>query len=338
MPGAPMRSFQAVIIDPGSCNGQVCMFLNSEKSFKHQFCLYSNAGWTWYLPVLFLLLMTGWSSTPAWPEIRVSDDAGQQVVLQHPARRIVSLSPHITELLFAAGAGSSIVGVSAYSNYPPNAETLPRISDGGSLDMEAVLALQPDLVVAWQSGNPDRQVRRLQSLGMTVFLSEPRRLEDIAVTLRKLGELAATGTAAGAQAAAFEQRLEGLRSRYARRPEVGVFYQVWENPLMTLNGEHLVSDVMQLCGGRNVFAALPALAPQIDIEAVLVANPDVIVTAVDAGDNSMLEAWRRWPELSAVKSNQLYAIQRELLVRQTPRILDGVERLCGILEKVRSEK
>lgn len=299
---------------------------------------YSHARCTRFLLVFLLLATAGWMSMPAWPEIRVNDDAGKPVILQHPARRIVSLSPHITELLFAAGAGSSIAGVSGYSNYPPNAETLPRISGGGSLDMEAVLALQPDLVVAWQSGNPDRQVRRLQSLGITVFLSEPRRLEDIPATIRKLGKLAATATLADAQAAAFEQRLEGLRSRFSRRPEVSMFYQIWEKPLMTLNGEHLVSDVMQLCGGRNVFAALPALAPQIDIEAVLVANPEVIVTGVDAGDNSMLEAWRRWPELSAVKTNQLYSIQRELLVRQTPRILDGVERLCEILEKVRANK
>ncbi|MGB5439740.1 MAG: cobalamin-binding protein [Gammaproteobacteria bacterium] len=290
------------------------------------------------LLTIVLLLMTIGSSMHAWSEIRVTDDAGEEIIMQHPARRIVCLSPHITELLFAAGAGSFVVGVSDFSNYPAAAEDLPRISGGGSLDMEAILALQPDLVVAWQSGNPELQVQRLQSLGITVFLSEPRRLEDIPGTLRKLGKLAASEPVAFAQAAAFEQRLEGLRSRYARRPQVSVFYQIWEKPLMTLNGEHMVSDVMQACGGYNIFAPLAALAPQIDIEAVLVADPDVIISGADAGETGMLEAWRHWPELSAVRHNHLYSIQRELLVRHTPRILDGVERLCEILEEVRSEK
>ena len=282
--------------------------------------------------------MSGGSNTPAWSDIRVLDDAGHEIVLQRPAQRIVSLSPHITELLFAAGAGGSVIGVSAYSNYPAAAAGLPRISSGGSLDMEAIFALQPDLVVAWQSGNPELQVERLRSLGMTVFLSEPRRLEDIPDTLRKLGKLAATSAPAFARAALFEKRLEGLRKRYSRRPQVSVFYQIWEKPLMTLNGEHMISDVMQSCGGRNVFAALPVLAPQIDVEAVLVANPDVIVTGEDAGDSGMLEAWRRWPELQAVNRGQLYSIQRDLLVRHTPRILDGVEHLCKILEKARNIK
>ena len=314
------------------------MLVNSEYSFNQKLFPYSSAGFIRYLLILFLLVMTGWSSTSVWSEIRVTDDAGQTVVIEHPAQRIISLSPHITELLFAAGAGGSIVGASAYSNYPAAAETIPRISGGSSLDMEAILALQPDLVVAWQSGNPEHQVKRLQSLGMTVFLSEPRRLEDIPETIRMLGKLVATRKVAFAQAAAFEQRLEGLRRYYSQRPQVSVFYQIWEKPLMTLNGEHMISDVMQSCGGKNVFAALPSLAPHIDIEAVLVANPDVIIVGAEADDSSLLDRWRRWPELIAVDRKQLYSIQPELLVRHTPRILDGVERLCEILETVRSKR
>ena len=276
--------------------------------------------------------------TVAWSEVRVTDDAGQEIVLQQPAQRIVSLSPHITELLFAAGAGAAVVGVSEYSNYPLAAEAIPRISGGGGLDMEAIVALRPDLVIAWQSGNPNLQVKHLQSLGLSVFLSEPRRLEDIPQTIRKLGTLAATRTAAFEQATAFEKRLDGLRARYSQRAEVSVFYQVWEKPLMTVNGEHLISDVMQVCSGQNIFSGLPVLAPQIDVEAVLVADPEVIIIGADAGDKRMLQQWRRWPELSAVRHQQLYSIQRELLVRQTPRILDGLEQLCKILEEARSGK
>jgi len=310
-----------------------------EYPINHLLFPFSNAGLSRHLLNSFLLLLlAGTPFTAAWSEVRVTDDAGQEIVLQQPAERIVSLSPHITELLFAAGAGSAVVGVSEYSNYPAAAETIPRISGGGGLDMEAIVALRPDLVVAWQSGNPDQQVKHLQSLGLTVFLSEPRLLADVPQTIRKLGTLAATRTPAFEQAAAYEKRLDGLRSRYSQRPEVTVFYQVWTNPLMTINGEHLISDVMQVCSGRNVFAQLPALAPQIDVEAVLVANPDVIIIGADTADDSMLQQWRRWPELSAVKHKQLYSIQRELLVRQTPRVLDGVERLCEILEKARSEE
>ena len=317
------------------------MFINTAHYLNRQLFSRSNdAGITARVKIscLLLLLLLGWPFNLAWSEIRVTDDAGQAVVIKHPAQRIVSLSPHITELLFAAGAGNSIVGVSAYSNYPAAAETIPRIGGGSSLDMEAILALQPDLVVAWQSGNPKHQVKRLQSLGLTVFLSEPRRLEDIPKTIRALGKLAATRTVASAQAAAFEKRLEDLRSHYSQRPQVSVFYQIWEKPLMTLNGEHMISDVMQSCGGQNVFSALSALAPHIDIEAVLVANPDVIIVGADASDSSLLDRWRRWPELVAVDRKQLYSIQPELLVRHTPRILDGVERLCEILETVRRKR
>jgi len=212
------------------------MTLNTNNSVKHRLFPRTKAGLIRHLPVLLLMLLLAFGPvTAAWSEIRVTDDAGQEIAIQHPARRIISLSPHVTELLFAAGAGRSVVGVSEYSNYPAAAETIPRISGGGGLDMEAIIALQPDLVVAWQSGNPDQQVKRLQSLGMTVFLSEPRRLGDVPETIRKLGKLAATRTPAFEQAAAYEKRLAALRNHYSRQSEVSVFYQIWENPLMTLN-------------------------------------------------------------------------------------------------------
>jgi len=272
---------------------------------------------------------------PAGADIRVTDDTGQLVVLEKPAQRIISLAPYITELLFAAGAGETIVAVTAFSDYPEAAQSLTQVGDGGGLDLEAILALQPDLVVAWQSGNPRGQVERLQSLGITVFSSEPRRLQDVPETLRRFGRLAGTESVAAVQADSFNRRCAELQEQYAQRPKVSVFYQIWEQPLMTLNGEHLFSDVLRLCGGENVFNALPALAPQIDIEAVLLANPDVIVIAADDDDAPLLAAWQRWPQLSAVKQGHVYAIQRDQLVRHSPRILDGAERLCELLDDVR---
>ena len=272
---------------------------------------------------------------PAGADIRVTDDMGQPVVLEKPAQRIISLAPYITELLFAAGAGEAIVAVTAFSDYPEAAKLLTQVGDGGGLDLEAILALQPDLVVAWQSGNPRVQVERLQALGITVFLSEPRWLEDVPATLQRLGRLAGTESVAAAQADSFNRRYAKLQQRYAQRPQVSVFYQIWDQPLMTLNGEHLFSDVLRLCGGENIFNALPTLAPQIDIEAVLLANPDVIVVAADDSDSPLLATWQRWPQLSAVKQGHVYAMPRDQLVRHSPRILDGAERLCELLDGAR---
>jgi len=286
---------------------------------------------------MLAFLFSQWPGTPVRAAIRVIDDAGQEVTLEQPARRIVSLAPNITELLFAAGAGDRVVGVTEFSDYPEAAGSITRVGSGTGLDLEAILALRPDLVVAWQSGNPAGQVERLRSLGLIVFLSEPRHLLDVPETLLRLGRLAGTEAAARAGADSFKRRYEQLGQQYAQRPVVSVFYQIWERPLMTLNGEHLFSDVLRLCGGTNVFAELPALAPQVDVEAVLAADPEVIVVAVDGADSPLLAAWRRWPSLSAVRQGHIYGIARERLVRHTPRILHGAEELCVILEGVRKK-
>lgn len=285
--------------------------------------------------LLLLLLLLG---LPVQAEISVLDDTGREVVLDGPAQRIVSLAPHITELLFAAGAGAQLVGVSEFSDYPKAARAIARTGGGGGLDLEVIIALQPDLVVAWQSGNPEAGIERLRAFGIPVFISEPRRLGDVPVTLLRLGQLAGTGAEASLQAAAFTRRHEGLMEKYAGQSAVRVYYQIWDRPLMTVNGEHLISDVIRLCGGDNVFSGLPALAPQINVEAVLAADPDVIIVGSDnAGPSAELQAWTQWPVMNAVAQDQLYTIRRELLVRHSPRILDGAEQLCGILEKVRSE-
>jgi iron complex transport system substrate-binding protein len=276
---------------------------------------------------------------PVWSDMQVTDDTGRQVMLQQPAQRIVSLAPHITELLFAVGAGAAVVGTSEFSDYPEGARTIPRVGGGGGLDLEAILALQPDLVIAWESGNPAGQARRLQQLGLPVFFSEPGHLEGIISSLERFGQLTGRQKEAGVQARTFADRLDELRRRYSGRDEISVYFQIWERPLMTVNGRHIVSDVIRLCGGRNVFADLPVLAPQIDSEAVLAANPDVIVAGDAAGEPAAsLVAWERWPELKAVRQGHLYTIQRELLVRPTPRLLEGAEQLCRLLEGVREQR
>lgn len=275
----------------------------------------------------------------AHAEIRVTDDAGRSVVLPQPARRIVSLAPHVTELLYAAGAGAQVVGAVSYSDYPEAAKTLPRVGGYSSVDLEAVAALKPDLVIAWKSGNRNTHLDRLTALGIPVYVNEPRHLDDVATSLRALGQLAGTSAAAEQAATRFAQRRDELRGRYAQRPRVRMFYQIWNQPLMTVNGEHLISDMIRLCGGDNVFAALPQLAPNIGVEAVLAANPEVIV-ASGMGESrpEWLDQWKRWPALAANAAGNLFFIPPEIVQRHTPRILDGAQRLCEQLEEARAKR
>ncbi|MGF6409958.1 cobalamin-binding protein [Paraburkholderia sp. MM5482-R1] len=273
--------------------------------------------------------------------ITVTDDSGATVTLAAPAQRVISLAPHVTELLYAAGGGPKMVGAVSYSDYPPEAKQLPRVGDNKALDLERMVALKPDLIVVWRHGNAQRQLERLRELHVPLFFSEPRRLDDIAVSLTKLGRLLGTSASADAAAAAFRDDIARLRARYANRPAVSVFYQVWDRPLMTLNGEHMISDVITLCGGRNVFADLQPLVPTVSIEAVLAANPQAIVTAAPGATRPdtmlpQLDTWRAWPGLAAVANNNLFAIDGDLINRPAPRIAQGARQLCEDLELARS--
>lgn len=276
---------------------------------------------------------------PARAEIVVTDASGVGIRLAAPARRIVSLSPHITELLFAVGAGDRIVGNVDYGNYPPAARALPKVGDYANLDLEGIVALKPDLVMGWQSGNPPAAVARLRAMGLQVHLSEPGRIEDIAGEMERIGRLAGTEAVANAAANAFRERHARLAARYSPRPPVTVFYQIWKQPLMTINSKQIISDAIRLCGGRNVFAQLQGLAPTVSVEAVIAANPEVIV-ASGMGESrpEWLDDWKRWNTLTAVARDNLYFVPPDLLQRHTPRILDGAEKLCAHLEAARGKR
>jgi len=271
--------------------------------------------------------------------LRVTDDAGRTLVLAQPARRIVSLAPHVTEMLFAAGAGEKIVGAVEYSDYPPPARAIPRVGGYNRIDIERLLALKPDLVIGWASGNHGADLDRIQKLGVALFVTEPHRLDDVARDIERLGRLAGSGPAAQRAARAFRTRLAALKKTYAGRPSVRVFYQVWNQPLMTVSGEHVISDVMRLCGGVNVFAPLKTLAPAINPEAVLAADPEAIVASGMAEERpEWLDEWRRYPLLLAAQRDNLFFIPPDLLQRHTPRLLDGAERLCRALETARGRR
>lgn len=279
------------------------------------------------------------TASPVLAEIAVKDDAGQVVRLAQPARRIVSLSPHITENLFAIGAGERVVGTVAFSNYPEAAKRIPLVGGYEKLDLEAVAALRPDLVLAWESGNIASHVTKLKGIGLPVAVTEARRIEDVPDDLERLGALSGTGVGARAVAAKFRERLAALRARYGERPKVRVFYQVWNQPLMTVGGGQIISDAIRLCGGENVFAALKPMAAAVTVEAVLAADPEAIV-ASGMGDArpEWLDEWRRWPSLTAVARDNLFFVHPDHLQRHTPRILDGIERLCQHLETARARR
>jgi len=293
----------------------------------------------WRMHAVYLLLFLSllvYSPAQAG-DIQVRDDTGSNITLRAPAKRIVSLAPHVTELLFAAGAGDSLVGVDSYSNFPPEATRLPVVGSHERLNLEAILALKPQLLVAWQSGNVRTQVEQLGNLGIPVFYSEPRRLEDIASNLERLGLLAGTSAVANKAAREFRLRLGGLTASYAGQLPVRTFYQIWHQPLMTINGEHLISQIISLCGGQNVFASLESLAPVVDREAVLRADPQIIIASgVAKQQPEWLENWKQWPQLSATRFDQLYFIEPDLIQRHTPRILDGANIMCRQLAEARS--
>jgi iron complex transport system substrate-binding protein len=271
----------------------------------------------------FALLLLAFNSKA---QVVVTDDYGNQVRLPTPASRIVSLAPHLTELLYAAGAGARVVGAVDYSDFPPEARALPRVGSDAHINLESVLALRPDLIVAWPNPGSARAVNRLAELPLPVFRSEPRELEDIATTLERLGLLAGTSGEAQRAARAFRARKAELEKRYAARATVRVFYQVWDRPLLTVNGNHVISKVIRLCGGENVFAAAPVIAPEVDREAVLRANPEVIITS---------SAGAKRPNWFA---KGFHVIPAELIQRHTPRLLEGAEQVCSALEQARATR
>jgi iron complex transport system substrate-binding protein len=284
----------------------------------------------------FVLIAALAATSVASADLRLRDDRGVEMALAQPASRIVTLAPYLTELAFAAGAGAKLVGVSAFSDFPPEAKALPRVSDSAHVDFEAFVRLVPDLVLAWRSGNRARDIAQLEARGLRVFVTEPAGLEDVPRIVRTIGVLAGTASQAEASAAAIEARFASLRARYAKVREVRVFYEIWHEPLMTVNGRHYVSAMLALCGGRNVFANAAPLTPVVSREQLLAADPDVILlSVVPAQADAAIAAWRRWSTLRAVKRGALYVIDPALSSRMGARVVEGAEAICAALDRAR---
>jgi len=257
-----------------------------------------------------------------------------------PAERIVTLAPHLAELTFAAGAGERLRGVVAYSDFPPAVGELPLVGDAFRVDLEIIAEIAPDLILAWASGNPAPLRERLEKLGYRVVALEAGTLGDIAGHLRIIGRLAGTSAVAEIAASKYEARLAELRRRYSTAERIRVFYQVAAAPLMTVSRRHVIGQAIELCGGSNPYAALPALTPVISTESVIDAAPEAIIASIRARsaaghEADVLSGWREWTSLPAVRAGSLYTVDADLMSRPATRLLDGVEQLCERLAQAR---
>lgn len=279
---------------------------------------------------LFGIAGAGHADTAA-PAAR--DDLGRDVVLRAPARRIVTLAPHATELLFAVGAGDRVVAVERSSDHPPAARALPRLSAYPRPDLERIVAHSPDLVVIWGAGASRDLVPRLEALGVPTFVSEPRSLEGVASSLERLGRLAGAQDEAARQARLLRERVAALRARHAGRSAVPVFVQVWAKPLMTLSDRDMIGDALRVCAARNVFGELASAAAQVDPESVLHRAPRMIVAF--EGDSGRA-VWQRLGVLAPQGRIRYVEVDR-VLQRPTPRLLAELERACAAIDRLRAD-
>lgn len=251
--------------------------------------------------------------------------------------RIVSLAPNLTELVYAVGAGDALVGVSAYSDYPLAARTLPLIGDAFTVDQERLALLGPDLLLVWQSGTPAHVVDELLNAGFQVEVLRTQSLDDVARALLRIGQLTGRADEAKSAAERYRRELHVLTSKYAGSEKIRVFYQVSRRPLYTVNGEHYVSELIERCGGTNVFYDLSELAPAIAVEAVIERDPEVMLASTDAGSDAFVE-WERWPQIAANRLGNRFLVPADEIGRATTRLVIAGEALCAALQTGRERR
>ena len=279
-----------------------------------------------------VLLLT---SVTAGADVALSQADGSVLELRAPAEKLVTLSPHLAELVFAAGAGRHLIATVEYSEYPEGASEIARIGDAFRIDVERVLSLRPDLVIGWDSGNPRQALDQLSSLGIPVWRVEIREPAEIAEVIEAIGAASGEQATAGSAASDFSRRLDALSRRYESRRAVEFFYQVDVKPLFTINGDHLISKGLSLCGGRNIFRDQPGLAFNVAHESVIVANPETLIAPYLENEADPLAAWREWPGMQAVQQSALMLLPADKISRATPRFLDALELACNLLDGVR---
>jgi iron complex transport system substrate-binding protein len=286
--------------------------------------------WNWLACLAF-------AASASASAVTVRDDAGNAVTLRKPALRVISMAPHVTELLFAAGGGERVVGAVNYSDYPEAANKIPRIGSNRQVDIERIMALKPDLIVAWMHSSSERQIDMVKKLGVPVYHSDPQTLAGIPDSVERLAQLMGTSATARPVAAALRSKLATLRATYAGRSPVRTFYQVWDKPLYTLSGRHIVTDALRLCGGENIFDRLAVTAPVVTIESVLQADPEAVFGSAEK-DYGGVNLWRRYPTMTAVRNGNLFTVDGNLLNRAGPRMILGAQALCEKLDEARRHR
>jgi iron complex transport system substrate-binding protein len=283
-----------------------------------------------WLCLAWLVASAAANATP----IVVTDDNAQKLTLNTPASRIVTLAPSLTELAFTAGAGGKVVGVSAYSDDPAEAKSRRVVLDAAGMNLEALLALKPDLVIAWKSGNKTADIERLISLGIPVYVAEVAKLSDVPRLLRDVGRLANTFELAERRAAEFETAIRRLREEFANRKKVRVFFEISRQPLMTINGQHAIDEIITLCSGENIFKNAPVLVPQLSIETLFAREPDVIVYPAEA-TSANAAPWQRYGGLRAQKNARIFRVSPDPILRAGSKMVDGAREVCDAIERAR---
>ena len=288
-----------------------------------------------WLFLLLVLCAPGFAGQPAG-SVEITDESGTTLRLQQPARRIVSLAPHITESLFAIGAGSRVIGTVSYSDYPEAAKAIPIVGSYDRINAERVVAMEPDLVIAWLEGNSPAAIQNLRNLGIRVFVTNPKVLEDIPDSLRDFSRLTGMQDNGFPVAGKFRRQVRSLEKQYAGKQKISVFYQVWDEPLLTLNDNNLIADVIRLCGGTNVFGAAIQPHPVVNVESVLNADPQVIFASGMGEERpDWLDEWAGWP-VRAARNRHLYFIPPSLLQRHSTRVIVGARKMCEFIDRART--
>jgi iron complex transport system substrate-binding protein len=292
-----------------------------------------NIGRIFLAVIVFCGLGTAHSTTAS---ITLPQANGESLTLSSPAERIITLAPNLAELVFAAGAGEHLKAVVEYSNFPEQVAQIPRVGDAFRIDLERIIELKPDLVIAWKSGNPQTALQKLQQLGIRVWQIEISRPEEIADAVENISHAAGTQDIGEAVALQLRKRLTDLQKQNADKTPVDFFYQIAPRPLYTINNQHIISRSLAVCGGHNVFSELPTLAPQVSRESVIIANPQVMIAPETANNPPGLLVWQDWPQLQAVQNNNMLYLPADEISQATPRLLDSIDLACKLLDEVRS--
>lgn len=270
--------------------------------------------------------------------VSVTDFTGEVITLEKPAEKIVALAPHIVENVFTAGAGHKLIGVVSYSDFPEQAKKLPIVGGYAKTNIEKILELKPDLIIAWESGNSDAAVARIKELGYPVYIDQPHSLDDLSKSVRDIGTLTGHSKQADAAMDDYLKRLNNFKSQYAAKEKISTFYQVWNKPLRTITGKHIISDAIRACGGINIYANEKTVSPIINIESLLERNPQAIIASgMSDARPDWLDDWKAWPSLQAVTKENLFFVNPDHIQRHTVRILLGIESICTQLDQARTK-